>query len=29
LIAKDFFEVLADIHPDAVQSAKSAVGLRE
>lgn len=29
LIAKDFFEVLADINPDAVQSAKSAVGLRE
>lgn len=29
LIAKDFFEVLADINPDAVPSAKSAVGLRE
>ena len=29
LISKDFFEVLADITPDAVNSAKSAVGLRE
>ena len=29
LIAKDFFEVLADVTPDAVTSAKSAVGLRE
>ena len=29
LISKDFFEVLADITPDAVSSAKSAVGMRE
>jgi type VI secretion system protein ImpA len=29
LISKDFFEVLADITPDAVGSAKSAVGMRE
>lgn len=29
LISKDFFEVLADITPDAVNSAKSAVGMRE
>ena len=29
LISRDFFEVLADITPDAVSSAKSAVGLRE
>jgi type VI secretion system protein ImpA len=29
LISKDFLEVLADITPDAVSSAKSAVGMRE